>query len=147
MHKIFINFKLIKNICLFNIHKIDFFLTLNHYTPMLSRYGRSTFSYKSHDARSHMMLSHMRSCAILHRRCKPCMRDPTSMKESCFLWYFVYRCYDITSVQVQRAHRPHRWKRWEVVDTRWIDLVRWSEWSFFSHECSLSQNIGKWIIG
>lgn len=89
MHKI-------KNTCSFNIHKIDFFLALNHYAPMLSRHGRSTFSYKSHDARSHMMLSHMRSCAILHRRCKSWMRDPASMKESCFLWH--------SSVQVQRAH-------------------------------------------
>lgn len=136
MHKI-------KNICSFNIHKIDFFLALNHYAPMLSRHGRSTFSYKSHDARSHMMLSHMRSCAILHRRCKSWMRDPASMKESCFLWH--------SSVQVQRAHVDQTsWKRWEVVDTRWIDLVRRSERSFFSsasRERSLSQNIGKWIIG
>lgn len=96
LHKILIDFKLTKNTRLFNIHKIDFFLTLNHYTPMLSRRGRSTFSYNSHDARSHMMLSHMRSCAILHRRCKLCVRDPASMKESCFLWH--------SSIQVQREH-------------------------------------------
>lgn len=30
LHKILIDFKLTKNIRLFNIHKIDFFLTLNH---------------------------------------------------------------------------------------------------------------------